>query len=309
MIKNHQWMRAASSGREDILSQLWVDEDMESVAILQIAHGMSETTARYDHFARFLAESGIIVVMNEHAGHGEHAETLGYFAPKHGVDYLVADMKSLFEYAGEEYQNLPTFLLGHSMGSFLAREYIALYGETLTGVILSGTGGKQAGAHLGKALAAVQKKVRGDKSVGRLLSVAAFGSNNKRIDNPVNSHAWISSDEEVCIAYKKDPYCGFPFTAGGYYDLLSMILHINTKAWYRKVPKKLPIFIFSGAEDPVGAYGKGIMEVYDGLKKTGHEDVIAKLYPGGRHEMLNEKNKEEVYSDVLGWVQNTVRTE
>jgi alpha-beta hydrolase superfamily lysophospholipase len=268
---------------------------------------MSETTARYDHFARFLAENGLVVVMNEHEGLGEHAETLCYFEPKNGADYLVADMKGLTEYVEVEYPRLPVFLLGHSMGSFLARKYAALYGSELAGLILSGTSGKQAGARLGRALATAQKKVRGDKSVGRLLSLMAFGSNNKRIDNPVNAHAWISSDDEVCIEYKKDRYCGFPFTASGYHDLLSMIVEINTSSWYRKVPKELPIFIFSGAEDPIGAWGKGVVEVYDRLKKTGHADVIAKLYPGGRHEMLNEKNKEEVYLDVLNWIQNTVR--
>ncbi|MDR3072209.1 MAG: lysophospholipase [Clostridiales Family XIII bacterium] len=309
-IEKKQWFRPAASGREDIFSQLWVCEDKSRLrAIVQVAHGMSETVERYDDFSQFLAQHGFLVCMNEHAGHGQHAKTLGYFSEKNGAHFLTEDMKNLMDEVTTEYNadaRLPVFLMGHSMGSFLAREYITQYGEVLRGVILSGTAGKNAALALGKTLARIQKKAKGDQSVGKMLTIMAFGSYCKKIENPVNRCAWLSRDEAVCIAYQQDPYCGFPFTASGFYDLFALMEEVNHKSWAAKVPKDLSIFLFSGSDDPVGGYGKGVIEVYRSLISSGHEDVTATLYPGGRHEMLNEINKEEVYADVVAWLESKI---
>jgi len=308
-VGRHEWMRAASSGREDIMSVRWAAEAPGTPeapeaprAIIQIAHGMAEHTGRYDDLAGFFARNGFSVYMNETAGHGPHAETLGYFADKDGMDYVIADMKSLEEIAREENPGAPVFLLGHSMGSFISRKYITIYGNDLAGCLLSGTAGRNPAAPVGMAIASLQKKVRGSKSQGKLLSAMTFGSYNKRIENPVNSYAWLSRDDEVCKSYRSDKYCGFPFTASGYYDLLVLLREISSDDWACKVPDKLPILIYAGDSDPVGAYGKGPVEVRDKLAKAGVSDVTLKLYPGGRHEMHNELNKQEVYQDILNWL-------
>ena len=299
-IQTKEWMRTASSGNEDIMSKLWVGD--EKRAIVQIAHGMAEHIERYDDFARFLVARGFVVCMNEHAGHGAHAETLGYFAETDGAAHLVNDMKTLQDEMVKEYPYVPVFLLGHSMGSFLARKYITLYGDTLNGCILSGTSGPNSAVGFGKLLASIQKKIRGPKSEGKLLTKIAFGSYLKNIEDPINKDAWVSSDEEICTAYNEDSYCGFTFTAGGFYDLFCLLEEINKNEWFEKVPKSLPIYMFSGEEDPVGEYGKGVMLVFEKLKDAGIEDIKLQLYPGGRHEMLNEVNKDKVYEDTLNWL-------
>jgi alpha-beta hydrolase superfamily lysophospholipase len=300
MTERTEWMRPASSGREDIRSFKWESE--EPKAIVQIAHGMAEHPQRYDDFARFLAQRGYSVYMNEHAGHGPHAETLGYFAEKNGMDYVARDMRSLMEYAAGEHTGLPAFLIGHSMGSFLARKYITLYGEELAGCVLSGTAGPNPLLGVGRLLSSVQKKVKGPKSEGRLLTMIAFGAYTRKIEKPVNACAWLSTVDDICIDYANDEYCGFRFTATGFNDLFGLMAEINRKDWAGKVPHELPLYIFSGEADPVGDYGRGVRTVYQRLLESGQKDITLKLYPGGRHEMLNEANKAEVYADIIGWL-------
>ncbi|MDR2157166.1 MAG: lysophospholipase [Clostridiales Family XIII bacterium] len=299
-ITEKQWKRPATGGTGEIFSRCWYGDRQR--AIVQIAHGMAEHSGRYGEFARFLASHGYVVGMNDHAGHGRSAETLGYFADKDGPACVIGDMKALTDELTVRYPGLRVFLLGHSMGSFLARKYATLYGEALSGCILSGTMGRNATLPFGKAVAAVQKKLKGPKSRGTLLTGIAFGSYNKRIQNPINRCAWLSTVDEACVAYSRDALCGFPFTAGGFYDLFSLLGAIGPAKWAAKIPASLPVLIFSGEEDPVGAYGKGPREVYNALISAGHADATLKLYPNGRHEMLHEANKRDVYEDVLTWL-------
>ncbi|MDR1028702.1 MAG: alpha/beta hydrolase [Clostridiales Family XIII bacterium] len=305
VAEERQWTRPASCGEGEIFSRLWAGE--EKRAILQIAHGMSEHSGRYVDFARFMASRGYVVGMNDHAGHGRSARTLGYFAERDGPDHVIGDMKALMDELTARYAGLPTFLLGHSMGSFLARKYITRCGDELAGCLISGTMGKNRLLTLGKVISAVQKKLIGPKSRGRLLTLIAFGSHNKRIKHPVNVYAWLSTADEACVDFKNDALCGFHFTAGGFSDLFALVGEINAPDWAAKVPISLPIYIFSGAEDPVGAYGRGPTEVYEALAATGHANLKLKLYPNGRHEMLAELNRLEVYEDVLAWLDARVR--
>ncbi|QUH18451.1 alpha/beta fold hydrolase [Alkaliphilus sp. B6464] len=298
MVEKKQWMRSASSGDGKIFSRLWVGE--EKRAVLQIAHGMAEHSARYDDFACFMAEHGYVICMNDHAGHGPYARTKGHFSDKDGWEHVVQDMKNLMDEVSEQYQGLPVFLMGHSMGSFLSRSYIIRNGG-LTGCVLAGTMGYNGGLRFGRMLAIIQKKLKGPKSRGKFLDKLGTGNYNKRISNPVNNFAWLSTVDEVCIAYEEDEYCGFEFTAAGYYDMCSGLMEINSSDWAAKVPKDLPLYLLAGDDDPVGNYGKGPREVYDALVATGH-DAQLKLYPGKRHEMLNESNRQEVYNDVLDWL-------
>ena len=161
---------------------------------------------------------------------------------------------------------------------------------------------------LGKALAGLQKKVLGPRSRGKLIDKLAFGSYNKRIENPVNQFAWLSTVEQVCREYAADEFCGFEFTAAGYYDLFSGLQEVNSPKWAQEVPKNLPVFLLAGDADPVGNYGKGPTEVAEALKAAGCGDVSLKLYPGKRHELLNESNRQEVYADILRWLEKKLES-
>lgn len=296
----------ASSGWGQIFSRSWVEESSEPRAVIVIAHGMAEHSGRYDHFARFLAENGFAVYMNDHAGHGRSAQIKGHFADKNGWECVVKDLNSLMDQAVERHPGLPVLLMGHSMGSFLSRSFIARYGDRLSGCIICGTMGKNPGVALGKAVAAAQMKLMGPRSRGERISKLASTGYNKRIEVPVNDSAWLSTDDAVCRAFEADPLCNFPFTAAGYYDLFTGLMEISSLEWARRVPKSLPIFLIAGDQDPVGNYGEGPKQVAGWLREAGVQSVRLKLYPGMRHEVLNEIGKEEVYQDVLGWLEEHI---
>lgn len=300
MVEKRTWSRPASSGDGEIFSRLWVGE--EKKAVLQIAHGMAEHSGRYDAFATYLAEHGFVVCMEDHAGHGKSAVVKGHFADENGWEFVLSDMKNLMDEVTEEYPGLPVFLMGHSMGSFLSRSYVVRYGQGLSGCVLSGTMGPNPALFLGRLLAAAQMAVCGKQSRGRLIDKLTMGNSNRRIKNPVNQFAWLSTVDEECIRYSSDPDCGFEFTAAGYADLFSGLQEVNGKNWAARVPQELPILLIAGTDDPVGDYGRGPKIVYKRLKDTGHA-VRIKLYPGRRHELLNEGNREEVYRDVRRWLE------
>ncbi|RKJ39947.1 alpha/beta hydrolase [Acutalibacter sp. 1XD8-33] len=300
-VSVHEWFRPANSGWGQIFSRSWTSSGPVN-AVLMIAHGMAEHSGRYDHFARFLAENGFAVYMNDHAGHGRSAQIKGHFADKDGWECVVRDLHSLMDQAKKEFPGLPLFLMGHSMGSFLARSYLIRYGEELSGCVLCGTMGKNPGVAPGKALAVFQAKMMGPRSTGKKLNTLATASYNSRIENPVNASAWLSRDEKVCRAFEADPLSNFPFTAAGYRDLFTGLSEISSPQWAQKAPKGLPVFLIAGDQDPVGNYGAGPQEVAGWLRDAGIQDVQLKLYPGMRHEVLNEIGKEEAYQDVLGWL-------
>lgn len=301
-ISVHEWFRPASSGWGQIFSRRWTDEDRHPSALLIIAHGMAEHSGRYDHFARFMAENAFAVYMNDHAGHGRSAQIKGHFADKDGWECVVRDLNALADQAVKDFPGLPLFLLGHSMGSFLSRSFLTRCGDRLSGCVLCGTMGKNPGVAPGKALAILQAKVMGPRSRGKKLDALATASYNSRIENPVNASAWLSRDDTVCRAFEADPLCNFPFTAAGYRDLFTGLSEISSLQWAQKVPKNLPIFLIAGDQDPVGNYGAGPREVSGWLRAAGVQDVQLKLYPGMRHEILNEYGKEEAYQDVLNWL-------
>ncbi|MDR1445431.1 MAG: lysophospholipase [Treponema sp.] len=305
MIENKTWMRKASSGEGEIFSQLW--QGSKPKAVLQIAHGMGEYSSRYKDFAAFLAGKGYAVCAEDHAGHGSHAGLKGFFAEKNGWECVLKDMKALMDEASGRYPGLPVFLLGHSMGSFLARSYITRYGEGLSGCILSGTMGPNPALGVAGLLSSVQKKLKGPRSPAYFISNLSMGSYNKRIKNPVNHCAWLSTVDQVCIDYAHDENCGFVFTAGAYYDMFNALKEIGSPSWPLQIPKDLPVYFFAGDEDPVGDYGRGVEKVYQSVKAAGVKDVSLKLYKGGRHEMLNEENREEVYRDTLEWLEKHLK--
>lgn len=300
-VTRREWTRPASSGQGEIFSRSWVGEAPK--AVLVIAHGMSEHSARYDGFASFLAERGWAVYMNDHAGHGRSALVKGHFADENGWESVVKDLNALMDEGEREHPGLPLFLMGHSMGSFLSRSFLIRYGNRLSGCVLCGTMGKNPGVGPGYLLASLQCRVKGKKSRGRFIDKLAFGSYNQRIDKPVNKFAWLSANEENCRAYEADPLCGFEFTAAGYRDLFTGLREVSSPKWAQAVPKDLPIYLVAGTDDPVGNYGEGPKWVAEQLKAAGVKSVGLKLYPGMRHEILNETDREQVWNDISAWLE------
>lgn len=292
----------------------WTPENPKQiVGVVQIAHGMAEHAGRYARFAGYLADAGFAVYANDHRGHGKTAgalENVGYFADAGGWQAVVEDMVQLTAIIRGELPGVPIFLLGHSMGSFLSRSYIATHGEDLAGVILSGTGGDP--GLLGKVgllIARWECFRKGKKAQSPLLNNLSFGGFNKAFKPNRTDFDWLSRDAVEVDAYIADPYCGGIFTAGFFVDLLTGLQFINSAGGIRQIPKDLPVHFLSGACDPVGNNTKGVRQVVDAFKAAGIKDMTATFYEGGRHEMLNETNRDEVFRDILGWLRTRMSPE
>ena len=287
----------------------WSDSSVPPKAVLLIVHGMIEYCQRYDSVAAFLAANGVTVFSFDLRGHGltspEEADR-GFFAAKNGVDLLMSDLDcvrgKIRELLPERDASLPFLILGHSMGSFITSCYVKRTRAVgLDGVILSGTTSKPGPISIARGIARLQAVIKGPKSRGYLLSILAFGSYNKKCVPRRTSTDWLSRDNDIVDAYLADPACTFLFKASGFADLFALLGEIGPKNWTGAVPTDVPIYIFSGEMDPVGNYGKGPKTLIQWFKDTGH-DVEWKIYPGGRHEMINEINRNEVYADVLSFI-------
>ncbi len=309
IINKKEFSFRSSSDLCDIFAWSYFPEkSVELKGVIQIAHGMAEHHERYEDFIEFLNNNGYAVYINDHLGHGKSVkndEELGYFGKQDGYLKLVEDMNKLTKIISKECPDLPIILFGHSMGSMLARIYSEKYGKNLNAAIYCGTCGANPAANPGIAIVSTIAKIKGDHYRSEFINKLAFGSYNKRFTPQRTAFDWLTTDNDIVDKYINDPYCGFLFTTYGYRDLMSMIVKINRSDWYTSVPLELPIYLIAGEDDPVGNYGKGIKEVYEGLIDTKHTNVSIKLYNSGRHEILNEKNKNDVYADVLSWL-NTV---
>lgn len=274
-------------------------------AVIQIVHGVAEHMGRYEEVSRFLAVHGFLVCGEDHLGHGKTVEdgSYGFFAPKGGWNLVVRDVRRLRELEGEKYPSLPYFLLGHSMGSFLTRTYLCRYPGTVDGAILSGTGQENALlVEAGKLLASLIARFKGPDYVSTLVNSLSLGAYNKQFKPTRTTADWISRDEGVVDRYLADPFCTFTPTVGMFRDMLGGLQYIASEKALSQMDPSTPVYLFSGDQDPVGSNGKGVRKVYGYFQKHGTRDLQLKLYPGGRHEMLNERNKDEVYADVLSWL-------
>lgn len=282
----------------------------EVKAILQISHGMVEYIERYDGFAKYLNTLGILVVGNDHLGHGHSVnndDELGYMAPKHDSGVIVNDLHKVTLYFKEKYPNVPYFLFGHSMGSFMARRYIMTYGSELTGAIICGTG-SQPGAVLttAKLVAKTIKLFHGEKYRSEFLKGLSFNGYNSRIKPLRTPNDWLSREESNVDKYNLDKYCTYTFTLNGYLTLFDVITFIQKKENVDRIPKDLPIFMVAGEEDPVGGFGVAVKAIYEEYKAKGQKDISLKLYPEDRHEILNEIDKETVYQDLGNWLKDRI---
>ena len=304
MTKIQDFTYPSSDGRHTIHAREWLPEG-EARGVVQIVHGVAEYIARYDHVARFLNDHGYIVCGEDHLGHGDSAkeDEYGYFTKYDGWTLVTADVRTLRQTQGKKYPGLPYFLLGHSMGSFLTRTYLCSYPGELTGAILSGTGQEPAITVLaGKLLAQMICSAKGDRYVSVLLDKLSLGSYNNKFKPNRTEVDWLSRDNAAVDAYVKDPRCGFKATAGMFRDMMGGLRYISRPKNLAQMDKSTPVYLFSGAEDPVGGFGKGVKKVYGYFDAQGVKDLHMKLYPGGRHEMFNETNREEVMEDLLTWL-------
>ncbi len=277
-------------------------------ASILILHGMAEHQKRYYAFAQYLVEQGYDAYVYDHRGHGtdKKLSELGFFAPNKGYQLVINDAIHISEYIEQNNRSSKFILFGHSMGSFIARNIIQTY-DKYHGVILMGT------AHTPKLLnfgglmvASIIQKLKRPKHISPYMSNLLFGSKRFTKLSDRTAFDWLSRSNTVVGAYIHDPYCGFTCTASFYHDLLKLISGSTKKSMIRQTKKELPIYVVSGEKDPVGGYGKEIKRLLNVFKKSGFTNISAKLYPDCRHELLNELNNEEVYSDLNQWISKRI---
>lgn len=290
----------SADGEHQVHATVWLPEG-EVRGVVQLVHGICEYIQRYAPFAEFLNANGFAVCGNDHLGHGKTAkgpEEYGFF-----TDWtcLVKDVRALRLTMGARFPDRPYFLLGHSMGSFVARTYLLDYPGTLTGCILSGTGQESpATVAAGKFLTSL-----GDPhKVNKLFYELSIGAYNNAFKPCRTSADWICRDTAVVDAYLADPLCNFQTTAGMNHAMMKGLQYVGSRKNLQKMDKDTPVYFFAGDKDPVGAMGKGVLKVAGWFRAAGCADVTVKLYPGGRHEMLNETNKAEVFADTLAWLES-----
>ncbi|MDZ5252934.1 alpha/beta fold hydrolase [Clostridium sp. LIBA-8841] len=283
----------------------WSD-GKEFKAVVHILHGMTEDAIRYDEFAERLVEEGFLVYSHDHRGHGftaKELDSLGYIADDEGFEWMVEDAKILIENSKEKHKGYKIILFGHSMGSFISQRLVQKYNDLVDMLILSGTNGEPDKlAPIGEVIAKIESKLKGKKHKSKLMDSLIFGGFNKNFKPCRTSFDWLCSVEEEVDKYIDNERYGFICSSSFYYDLLRGLRSIHKVENMSKINKEMPIYIFAGDKDPVGNFGKGIINLRDKLKEFGVKNVQYKLYENGRHEMLNEKNKIDVMEDTIAWM-------
>lgn len=273
--------------------------------VVMLAHGMIDHVGRYASFAKVMCESGFVFAAHNHLGHGETAPSpseLGYIAQKRGDTLMIEDVLKMNRLLAERFSGLPIILFGHSMGSFIARIYAVKYPDTVSGIVIHGTGGPNPLVGLGRCLAGAVSLVKGSHCRSKLIGNLAFGSYNKKFDENEGFWAWLTSDPEQVADRNTDPFASFAFTASGYRDLFTLVRDANSRGWFKSYPLDMPTIIISGEDDPVGDFGKGPRKVYERLAKEGVSPLEIKMYKDARHELFNERCRDEFYSDLVAWM-------
>ena len=294
----------STDGKNTIHAELFVPSDNNISAVVQISHGMMDYVGRYRGMAEAFSRSGIALCGHDHLGHGDSVKTpddYGFFASRGGYNFVIDDVKGMNDLIRREFPGVPVVLLGHSMGSFIARLYALNYGDSIDGLIIHGTAGPNPATGAGLLLVKLLRAIKGERHRSKFVCSLADGGYNKGFDPAEGSGAWLTRDPSMVADRVGNPKNDFIFTLAGYEDLFCFLGECNHPSWFRGFPKELPTLIVSGENDPVGGFGKGVRYVYDNLKKNG-ADVSLKLYPGARHELFMETNREEVFSDLITWV-------
>ncbi len=309
MAEREEFFYDSRDGKHKIRAMRWKGTG-EILCVLQLVHGMAEHIERYDDFARYMADKGVLVVANDHLGHGKSVadkEEYGYFCDKDPLTVVVRDIHRLKKLTQEENPGKPYFILGHSMGSLLLRNYLFRYGNGIDGAILSGTASQPASmTKPGLLLLKLIRLFKGEKYRSPFAAKLVMGDSNKRIKDKRTELDWLCKDEEIVDRYIADETCGFLFTINGYITLVTAVDRLNQTKLLSQMPKDLPVIFLSGDEDPVGNYGAGVHRAYEQFLKAGMKQTEMKLYPGLRHEILNEKCKTDVYEDVMTFLKKHI---
>jgi alpha-beta hydrolase superfamily lysophospholipase len=286
------------------------DEIESPKAIVQLSHGMAEHILRYDAFASFLNEHGFIVYGHNHRGHGDSVKTtddLGYLSASDGWNKLVDDLHTVTLHIKKEKPELPLFIFGHSMGSFALRHYLSKFGTDIDGAIICGTGNNSSLLnHVALKVAKWEQEFKGPKHRSHLMTTLSFGKFNNKFKPNKTEFDWLNRDEIEVYKYIEDPLCGLVFTSSFYVDFLNGIIELSKKSSVEQIPKDKPYLFISGENDPLSQRGKAIEQVAAQYKRAGIQNVSVKIYLKARHELTNEMNKEEIYKDVVAWLEKSL---
>lgn len=297
----------SSNGISDIKYYIYTPHK-KPVAAVQIVHGMCEFVERYEEFIEFLCENAIAVFGNDHIGHGSSVKTndeLGYFFTPDGWKNMIADTRKMLLIGKERFSEVPTVVFGHSMGSFITRACMVKFPDLIDCVILSGTGSGIPAWTASLALVESLIKIKGDRFRSEMIWNLGFGRFNSHISMPRTQSDWLTRDKDKVREFVSDIRCVTIFTLNGMLNLSKLMAYVNQDRWYENVDKSLPVLMMSGTEDPVGEWGKGVLEVYDKLRDK-DANVALKLYDDCRHELTNELNREGIYGDVVTALKKTL---
>lgn len=310
-MQTKSFTQTMSDGFEIFINRWAPDQDEDIKGVIQLHHGLSEHSMRYDRLGSVLAENGYVLNAYDMRGHGRTAENsiakntgmFGKLADKDGFNRVVKDLYEVTNAVKKVYEGKKIVLLGHSFGSFVSQAYIEQFGDQIDGVILSGTAGPQRPLiFMGKIAANLVKLFKGGDYISKLLDNLSFGSYNKRIENPKSKYSWLSANEMAVSMYEMDNWCGIPLTTSFFCDMVSGLSQIHKPSNMKKIPENLPVFFFFGDQDPVGGYGKTINNLFDIYKKNGLQRIELKAFEGDRHEVLNELDCEVVEKDIIDFI-------
>lgn len=299
----------SSDGKNTIHAELFIPSNQNIRGVVQISHGMTDYIGRYKLLADALCAAGYVLAGNDHLGHGDSVATpddYGFFASRDGYRYVIDDVKKMTDLLRAEFPNVPLVLLGHSMGSFVARLYAVKYADSIDGLIIHGTAGPNPILGAGKLVVKTIRAFKGERHRSKFVCSLADGGYNKGFDPAEGPGAWLTRDPSMVADRIGNPKNDFIFTLAAYEDLFAMLGGCNDKKWFTDFPKQLRTLVVSGENDPVGDFGKGVRYVYDNLKANG-ANVELKLYPEARHELFNETNRDEVFADLIAWIEGATK--
>lgn len=304
---NLEKVKIKSNQDELELDVSFLKPEGEIKGIIQISHGMSEHKERYYLFMEYLASRGYVSIIHDHRGHGvsvKKQEDLGYFYDDK-AEYIVEDLHQITTYIKEQYPGKELILFGHSMGSMVVRKYIKKYDKDIDKLIVCGSPSKNPFLEIALMIVRILKVFKGEHHRSALIQKLAFGSYNKNIENPVSKNAWVCANEEIVKEYDKDELNGFTFTLNGFQNLFTLMKNIYNRQGWNLNNRKLPIFFIAGEDDPVIVSSRDWQKAQNFLKEVGYQNVSGKLYSGMRHEILNEKENEMVFKDIIKWIETS----
>lgn len=309
-MKVKQFSYPSATGLCDIYAAKYLPDDVSRVkAVTVINHGMAEHQGRYTDFIKYLTDSSVAVFMHDMANHGRSNtdfDQTGYFGDKNGYKNLIEDFYTDFKAAAHDFPDKKIVVFGHSMGSFIVRCFTTAYPDAgFDAAVYMGTGGSNPASRAGDFISKAVAGIKGTRYKSKLLDKLIFGSYNNKFEHRT-AYDWLTRDKDIVDKYINDKYCGFLFSAAGINDLIKLNIAANSDNWYACVPNNLPIMLISGAMDPVGNYSKGVREIYDKLLSSGHNNVRLELLPNDRHEVLNELDKNKVYSVIRDFITDGV---